>query len=393
LNKKIGLLGSLFLAVGNWSTCLGYGTIPNTIAPGFGLVIIYLLLKVSEDKPNTAISLAMLLMGGLILTHTVAAMWFAILLFAFWGAFKVSNYPHHQVKRPVTLTISILFVVGMLSWWTYASGHIRTLGELIKWGFSLDYFLMPMPEEVTEYISGVPFSEQLFNQLGMFLFFAMSLVGCLYMISKKFGNSHSFVMAIGGGVTLALSFFPLIAGWSIIAERWLYFSQILLALPLAVSFFLLCWVIKNELAKSVLLVSLTFSLSLLMILSPTANLDNPTFSPNTQVRYAFTESELQAIETASNMGNKTIGVDTYYSEFQFMLYPVQDVSEQIYSKNYTLCQDMFILIRKEIVNHPFKLIQTTYRLDYDPQGTLTTEGFCKVYDCDSVSGFLYEKKE
>jgi len=391
-NKKVGLLGGLLLVVGNCHVLMGYLVTPTTMAAVFIPAIIYLLLKVRREKPNVGISLVNLLMVALILTHTVASACMAILLFLFWVAFLVYNRMYRGWKTPVTLSIPVLFVVETLSWWTYASGDIRTLGEFIKRGFSLN--IMPMFSFI-QYAYVVPFSEDLLNKVGMFLFFAISLIGCLYFISRRFGSSYSFAVAIGGAITLAMGLFPRITGRSILEDRWWYFSQILLALPLALAFFLFCSTVKNKLGKSLLLAALTFSLSFLMILSPVANLDNPTFSPNTQVRYAFTESELQAIERVSNIWSKKIAVDTHYSYLRWSSYPAKEIDTQIYNKNYTSCQDTFILIRKEIVNHPFQLqlrgTERTHKLDYDPRKALTAQAFSKVYDCGSVSGFVYPK--
>jgi len=125
-----------------------------------------------------------------------------------------------------------------------------------------------------------------------------------------------------------------------------------------------------------------------MIMSPTANLDNPALSPNTQVRYALIESELQAVKTASNMWNKTIGVDGYYSELRMTSYSVKEINREIAYVNYTDCQDLFVLIRKEIVDRPF-LLSYVYRLDYDPRDVLSNQIYSRVYDCDSVSGFVF----
>jgi len=390
-NKKVGLLAGLLLGVANWHVTMGYWTIPNTMATVFIPIIIYLLFKVRQERPYIGILLAVVFMGALILTHTVTAACLAILLFAFWAGFKVYNSMYREWKASVPLSIPVLFTVGMFLWWTFASGSIRILAELIKWGFSLDYFLstraLAMPEQVVQYASNMPFSEQLFNNLGMFLFFAISLIGCLYMVHKRSGSSYKFVMALGGITVLGMSSFAVITGLGIIVERWWYFSQILLALPLAVAFFLFSGIVKNKVGKTLLLATLTFSLSFLMIMSPTANLDNPTFSPNTQVRFALTESELQAVERVSNMWNNRIGVDAYYSELRTSSYPMKEINREIAYVNYTNCQDMFVLIREEIVHNPL-LLSYVYKLDYDPREVLTAQTFSRVYDCGSVIGFV-----
>jgi hypothetical protein len=127
-----------------------------------------------------------------------------------------------------------------------------------------------------------------------------------------------------------------------------------------------------------------------MILSPVANLDNPTFSPNTQIRHAFTTSEQQALETVASMGCKKIAVDDYYCLLDYPLYPTESIGERIYNGSFTMYNGEPILIREEIVNHPFQSIDgsTAYKLDYDPRETLTTQVFSRIYDSNSVSGFI-----
>jgi hypothetical protein len=394
LNKKIGLFGGLLLAVANWHVTMGFWAIPNTIAAVYIPIITYLLLKVRVERLRMGTLLMAFFMGSLILTHTVSAACLAILLFAFWAGFKVHSFLYRERKASLPIGIPILFTVGMFSWWTFASGSIMVLGELIKLGFSLDYILskraLAMPEYVVQYMSKVPFSEQLFNNLGMFLFFSLSIIGMLYMVRKRFGSSYTFVVALGGVMVLSLSSFAVITRLGIIVERWWYFSEILLALPLSVTLFLFWGILKNKVGRTLLLASLTFSLSFPMIMSPTANLDNSTFSPNSQVRFALIQSELQAIKKVSNMWNRTIGVDGYYSELRTSLYSVKEINREIAYKNYTNCQGMLILIREDIVKHPL-LLSYVYKLDYDPRDVLTSQTFSKVYDCGSVCGFVDTK--
>jgi hypothetical protein len=391
-NNKIGLLGGLLIGVANWQVYWGIWTIPTTMAAVFMPIIIYLLLKGRRQKHVDAF-LAILLMGALILTHTLTSACMVILLFAFWAGFKLHNRIYRGRAHKEALITSVtftLFIAGTLSWWTYASGHISELAEIIKNGFNFDYFSIVPPKEIIQYSYNIPLSEQLFNGMGTALFLAISIIGCLYMLSK-FGNSHSFVMAIGGAATLTLSF-SFALRLSGLEGRWFYFSQILLAVPLALALFLFCYAVKSKLGKALFLAALTFSLSFLMILSYPTNTDAARYlSPNTQVRNAFTESELRAIEKMSQIWNKKVGVDTYYAELQWQQYQVEDISEQIYNRNYTDSQDTLVAIREEIVNHPF-LLYGTYKLDYDPRESLTTQGFSRVYDCGSVSGFVYTRE-
>jgi len=389
LNKKVGLLGSLLLMTASWHVNMGFWTIPNTMGSIFVLPIIYLLIKVRRGYPFLGILLAMFVMGVSIVTHTITALFIAILLLVSWLVSQIRNPVNGKREIPIVFSIFILFAVGMLSWWTYVSGDITTLADLIKVGFSASTWVNPAPSEVVRYASSLPFSDQVFDNLGLFLYFAISLIGCLYMFSRRFGSYYTSIVAVGGVMPLSLAFFALITGRSIIEARWWYFSQMLLALPLAVSMFLLCLSLKSKLGRSLLLVCLTFSLSLFMILSPEVDMDNPVLLKNSTIRYALTGSELRAMEVAPIVWSKKIGTDTYYFKCMSSLsYSTEDISEQIYSRNYSVCQDMYVLIRREIVTHPFRFGAYTYKLQYDPENTLDDQIFSKVYDCFSVNGYV-----
>jgi hypothetical protein len=391
-NSKIGLLGALLLGTANYELSMGYWAIPNTMATVFALAIVFLLLRTTPEKPTANLrvtSLTMLFMGALVLTHTVTSVFMLLLLVVFCIGFEFHNRVYHEGKNPVPPSVPILFSAGMLAWWTYVSGHLNQLATYLKEGFSLFYHIGYIPTQVIEYSTKVPILEQMFNSGGIYLFFTISLIGCLYMFSR-YGTSRAFIIAASGVITTAMAFFAPIAGVWIITQRWFYFSQILLSLALAFGLLMLCWKMKSRLVKSILLASLVFLLTFLMILSPVANLDNPTFSPNTQIRHAFTTSEQQALETVASMGCKKIAVDDYYCLLDYPLYPTESIGERIYNGSFTMYNGEPILIREEIVNHPFQSIDgsTAYKLDYDPRETLTTQVFSRIYDSNSVSGFI-----
>jgi hypothetical protein len=128
-----------------------------------------------------------------------------------------------------------------------------------------------------------------------------------------------------------------------------------------------------------------------MIMGPTANLDNHTFSTNTGVRYAFAESELQAMDTISNVWDGKIGADWYsHTAFSFQLeidefYPVDD---SLYGGDFSDRQDMLIMVRDEIWRHPFDAGTGPIKLEQDPRLALGEEGFGRIYDCGDVSAFV-----
>ena len=389
-NQKVGLLASLMVIIANHHIYMSYWSIPTSLAAVFIPIVLYLLWKVRRDKPLHATVLSIFFMGILILTHTVTAMCMAIILFVCWAVFNLYTSLYSKTEIPISLTISLLFTVAMFGWWTYASGHITTLANLIKWGFSIDFFVHT-PKEISKYLATVPVPEQIFNNVGMFLFFSLSFVGIFYMISKK-GNSLGFAAALAGFTPLALGFFSLITGHSIIEHRWWYFSQILLAIPLAVAIILIgMWNGRSSRFVSIFSFVFVVPLTFLMIMSPPANVDNHVFSPNSGVRYAYTESEMDAASFFAQNLVETISADWDYQNVLSLYYhhdKVHLLDESFYTKNF-LHEGSIKIIRREIVNNrPFRLLAALYRLDYNPNIILTNSGFNKIYDCCTVNRYL-----
>jgi hypothetical protein len=124
-------------------------------------------------------------------------------------------------------------------------------------------------------------------------------------------------------------------------------------------------------------------------MSPSANIDNRIFSPNLGVRYAFTESELQAMGTISEVWNGTIGSDVFSISF----YRVQPnrtfvyICDSLHSGDFTELQGILILIREEILNHAFTTYSGILKLEYDPQVALDNQNFSRIYDCGSLYAY------
>lgn len=392
INTKVGLLAALLLMVASFHTWLGLFLIPMAIAAVLILPVLYLLFKLRKGNPALAISLSLLFMVVLIIAHALATMWLAILLFVVLiGFISYNRLYHEKLTVPVSLTIAILFSVWMFGYWIYASGHIFSLAKFIKWGFSEELLGSdPFSGAVAQYILGVPFLEHLFNNLGMFSFFAFSLIGCFYMMSRRSGTGYSFVIVIGGVAILTLGFISFLFGIEALGGRWLYLAQIMLAIPLSLALFLFCGVLNKWLTKVWVMSLSVFLLSFFMIMSPVANIDNNTFSPNTMVRFAFTESELQAAATISNMWNGEIGGDRYYrlsvgSEIDAKYINIDGC---FLTGDFTDCQDLLVMIRQEIVESAFQISTHPFKIHYDPCYNLTEQGFSHIYDNGSVSAFV-----
>jgi len=387
ISTKVGLLAALLLETSNYHIRFSYWAIPNTIAATFILPIIFILFKIRKIKPFIGTLIIMLLMGTLILTHTITSMCLAILLFILWLSYEsYVKLIRPENISPITWTTLIFFSTLMLAFWTYISGHINYLSRFLL-------FLQFKSNElsiVLSYLHNIPFLEQLFIYLGLFLYFSLSFIGCFYMMSKNFRSSNRVIMTVGGIAILCISFFSLIIDKQIIFGRWFYFSQILLAIPLSLSIFLLIGIIRYNIIKCLSISILIFALSFLLIINPVANIDNNLFYPNSGIRYALTDSELCALGTISEIYNASIGVDWYsrlYYEFQVNREFVR-IDESVYTGDFSDLKNVLFLVREVTLNQQYPTRWGLIRIEYDIYSVLEEQDFSRIYNCGSTSGYL-----
>ena len=391
-SHRVGLLAGLMVIIANYHIYMSYWSIPNAFASVFIPIVIYLVLSTAKKIPYDTNTLFMniiifMLMVAIILTHSIAAMCMAILLFVVWGASTIYRILHPRAGNYTTLLVPLGFIVMMFAWWTYISGHIQTLGQLIRWGFSVDVFVKT-PTELLNYAASVPFGEQLFNYSGMYLFFAISFIGIFFMISQR-GSSSSFVMAWIGMTPLIIGFSSLLSGHSVIEERWWYFAQVFLSIPLAVAIYAVgMWKSRKTLYFYSLVFGFVAILSFLTIMSPVANVDNHAFSPNIHIRHSLTESELKSITTLTDKWDGPIKTDAYLASHPTIQYPqISSFCKEIYSGDYLALRDHIILIREDTVDNPLKLFSSVYKFEFDQNVVLDRQGFSRIYDSPSGSAY------
>ncbi len=406
-STRAGLMAALLLSVADLQIRFAYWTIPNSLGVIFIPIIIYLLFKVRQEKPAVSICLSALFMIVLILTHPVASSSLVMLLFFTWLGFEFYQRLHYRAATEKTSTYLfafILFAIATLGYWTFFSGHISILRGLIRTGFSVDNLATMPPGGIAlvpnslqsafiqyrEHV--VPFSEQLFNYAGLFVYFTFAFIGAFIMFSRDIRNRYGFAFVFASLLILAVNFIGIITNRSFMVGRWNYLLQVLLAIPVGVAFLWLGNLPAKKTLRACLAGIMTFTLTLLMVMSIQANTDNRTFSPNTIVRYGFRQSEVEAMNTVSNMYNGKIAGDCIYSllgRLPELAGKVVTMCDQLYSRDFTECSDKLVLIRKEIVINPLNIAGLApFRLDYDPNQALSEQGFSRVYQCDTVSGFV-----
>ena len=400
-NHRVGLLAALLVVIANHHIFMSYWSIPNGFAAVFIPIVVFLALSAAKSDPRDISTLFMnviiiLLMVTIILTHTIAAMCMAILLFVAWGATTFYGVLHPRAGSYTSLLAPFGFTVMMVGWWTYVSGHVQTLGHLIKWGFSIDFF-DKTPSEFADYAAVVPLGEQLFNNLGMFLFFAFAFIGIFYMISRR-GSSSSFAMAWVGVAPLAIGFFSLISGHSVIEHRWWYLAQILLAIPLAVAIYTLgTWKMKNPKTLYCFVFGFVVLLSFFMIMSPPANIDNHMFSSVSASTDAYTQSELVASEF---FAKNTVGVIS--SDSRYCTNPSSSVFTHVYGINQGRLRSLdrslifgefdrdgsIKIVRSKWLQEPLLRGGFSLPVRSDVNEYISNLGFDRIYENPTMSGYI-----
>lgn len=394
-NPKVGLLAALLISVADMVIANNIVFYPTSLGAAFMLIIIYILFKPERTTSPALTCISFLFMGALVLSHTLAAATMAILLLCFWIGFKVyATIYKGKADFPVNFTICACFIVGMFAWWMYASGHIVDFARLIKWAFREEYLAAVPPEALTQYTTQISLLEYLIDRLGFFLFYSISFIGAFYLLSKRAGSQHGFVLVLGGLTLLSIGFFGTPLGTPFLEPRWRYFSQIVLAIPASLGFILICGLARNNFRRASVLMLLIIVVSFSMITDIAANFDQPMLSEHRMIRRAFTNSEIQSMDTISYIWHGTIGTDkhaaTYFSWPKGM--KTTDMSDSFVSKDFTDCNGMMVVIREYITQKPFDC-GGLFKLDYDPRDILENQGFNKVYDSKSVSGFLKQTEK
>jgi hypothetical protein len=380
-NSKVGLLAVLLLGMGQEWIPWGISVVPTSLAATMVLILVYLIFMPKTKIFLIITSLIIVMMGVLILTHTITTLCMAILLYLFWIAFKVYGRIYGvNFFSPVNLLLAIICTVGMFSWWTYASGSIFTLADLIRWGFRVDVW--NVTESHTQYMQSVQYSEYLMGLLGFLIFHAFSIIGAFYMIARKYGSQHSFALVIGGIMLVMIGFLSLPLGLTgFLPHRWWFYSYFIMTIPAALGVFLVCNSFKSNWSRAVAVMVLVTILSFFSITSPTANRDNQIYSKNSGSRAAFTASELATMDTLAGRSSSEVGVvhsnTNYYFQFAKGKH-VRHIDDNLYYKNFENLENVVIPIDDQIINSYFDANGGGMKLDYDPRQVLDHEGFNRI---------------
>lgn len=399
-NPKVGLLAGLLLATATISVEHGISPRPITLAITLMPIILYIIFKAKERRSISLTCLAIFLSAVTIITHTVGPFVLATVLFFFWGGFEMYKKLYRtKFETPVALGFCTLFVVAMFAWWMYATNFaIAWIARLIEWGFMIGYPWTPSAP-VVQYM-GQHEGQYMMAPLGLNLYFIIGVTGAFSLLAKELRNYYRFALAVTGLLLIAVMSSTSVLGLTGFSVfRWYPVAEVILAIPAAIIILLVCGLFKGNLVKGIVLASLVIPLSFLSITSTFTNHDSPIYLKDITARYSYTQSEVEARNTISEVYDGTVWTDKYYSGY-LIGWPIgaargglliRDLTTSLLSGDYEGIEGL-VIIRKEILEKPFEVGAGVSKLDHDPREKLEQLHFNRIYESGGVTAFLWERQ-
>jgi hypothetical protein len=391
-SRQVAALALFFVTIGDTIIAYGISTTPNAFAVAIIPMLLYSIFLGRANKSVALIVFSVALMILLILTHTIASMAFMLVLAIFWLGSKLFHilYAGKLLKdETVTLFTVLFFLVSMLTYWMYASGHFVLLVLVFRWVFDTSFFTPPPPEQVIAYSSQVPVLEILLDRSGYFLFYSLAVLGFLHVLRRRYTNLYAFSICIIGVLLTSIGFVGSALNAYVQPGRWFFMSQIFMSIPAGIGIMLVVSVLKP---KKWVVVVLTGLLAVLMTSSSVVNSDTPLFSSSRYFRHGFTQSEIESMSTIADVyGKLNMLADqhayAYLANKEEMA--AKEFTEQLSTRDFSDSRRSFILVREYIVNNIFYTRGLLWKLDYDLPKNLESQGFSRVYDSGSLFGYYY----
>ncbi len=401
-NYKMGLLSALLVVIASHHILMSYLSIPNAFGAIFISIILYLMFSKVIGTPRAVgtsklatLFLLLILMVAIIFTHSIVAIFMAILFFVILSISVADRFSHQHTTPTILyleLAILLIFTISMLAWWTYSSGHISTLVHFTELGFDSSLFVRY--PELKIYRVEVPFMESIYNVLGLYAFLALSLVGVLFMIPQK--NHLISLFALISIAPTLIAFMFNIFGGSVIEQRWFYFSQILLSIPLMLTLSLVGGLIKKPKCLYLLFFGFITIMSFVTFTGAFGSLDCNAITPSSVNTLYYSQSEMIGSEF---IGNKAAGVIS--SDITYCVNPSSSVFMNVYNINEERLQmlDLSYFTGEFAHDGSIKIIRAAYLNEIRTKGLLSnyispdantymsSSGFDKIYDSSAVTAY------
>jgi len=316
INTQAGLLAALIVPLVADSIERATAIIPMSLGFCFFLAILYLVFCRDEKKSLRYSVLIVILSVSLMLTHTIAALVTLLSLVAVFAGIKW----YKQISKPamayeaVSLSLITFFGVAMLLRWmqnppwgsSFFTLQLSHLPESLQ--MEAQFILTTSPVPTT-----IPYAVSLLNQGGYLLLLAFGIIGALIYFHARNRTGLGMALTLVAAMLIALPYaFMLFNLENILPWRWFIFLYVPLAILAVQGLLGVSRLIRPGLGKlSLIMVAVLVILCMMTTTNSGANDDSP-FLYNGAARIGYTQSELTAIKTLSDMEVGCPKTDLYY---------------------------------------------------------------------------------
>lgn len=384
-NHRIGLLSAFFLIIGDIHIRFSYLTYPNAFSFIFVLIIIFLIIFKTNEKPRHTIQILILFfMVMIILTHPLTSTFMAVSLFLL--SFSAYFYQNtiSKIKHKISIILPVFFTAAMLAYWAYVSMTTQTLAKLISLGFSPDILAKTTLDLGVDFNNN--FFDLIFSVLPYYLFVTSAFIGLFFLISQKSNNSNFlFGILLFFPITIPFIFYQL--GMEAVSIRWFYFSQVLLSIPLSLVVYVIGGRIINKSSLNYLfLFGIILICCFIMISCTMGNHDNFSVPPQNKIKIYHTESELTGLNFITHTSRKSLSVDGF--SIPVLLYyfhwdSYHQIDRQYISGNF-IQDDSFKILRPAIIANFQRAGILSNKITPDIKNYMLKNGFNQIYDNSGV---------
>ncbi len=324
VDTKTGLLAALVISFTEFHISWGAWLVPMALGVAIFSVILWLIFKASFTVSN--ISILIIMSFVLVLTHTIAAFAAAIAI----ALFAIANEAYKGMRGTSIYRMYIgsgfvaLFWVILLARWFYSLRSPSRSFFDTAFGWFVDALRIDMeyvgtafePAEAT-----VAMPLVFLNRVALWLFIGFTVIGSLVWLSRQaIDNRRVAIIASTLGLSVVCFAFPFFNIEVMLPGRWLVFIAVLGAVIVAEGILGLSRIFNGMVVRALIAVLIIFMFSMFMVNSFGINTCTPFYGEKYMQdphRYAFTQSEMSAVDTITGIYDGTITTDEEYRKLPF----------------------------------------------------------------------------
>ena len=383
MTPQVGLLASFILISSTYFIIFSINLIPNSYSAIYLLFALYFLLRIDESQNNNIyMSLLVFFIIFTSLTHLLVNLILVIILTIYLICINIRT---NSTKNYMLIAFSIIIFFGLT---IYVFKFFSTTTAFLTSG--MDVYKLHISSPLRTIDPNVrPFFEVFQEKLSMYLFWIVSIPGCLYLMQKSNKNIKTFSFSFA-----ILSFFGfflliLISGRDFVNIRVHYLNSFAVCIFSAIFIILIFQSVRKTYEK-VGVIIIILLLCIVSMIAPQANITNPSFNSWAGPQIYPFESELSMISLLRTMDSKPLASDSgfEYTENKSGRADIISIDASLYYLNFFPEKDHTIILRDSI----FKM--TPGKEIFFPEKEIITYSlaankFSKIFDVGRASSFIH----